>query len=77
MNKIELKPKSREEQLAALRRRAFMASAAKPDFSVFKPKPKPLPKPITAVPEDILITIRVRMYALGALVWITLTASST
>lgn len=54
MNKIELKPKSREEQFAELQRRAFMASA---------------PKPITAVPEDILITIRVRMYALGALVW--------
>lgn len=37
--------------------------------SRFAPPAKKQFRPITDVPEDILITIRVRMYALGALVW--------
>lgn len=65
----EIKPMSREQQLLALQQRAFTASIPKPDYGVFKPKPQPRPKRITDEPEDILITIRVRMYALGALVW--------
>lgn len=69
MESKEIKLASREEQMIALQRRAFLAAIPKPDYSVFRPKLQPHQKKITDVPEDILTTIRVRMYAIGALVW--------
>ena len=58
------KPQTREEQLITLQRQAAVATMM--DYSVIKPKPQP---GMTDHIKDILITIRVRMYALGALVW--------
>lgn len=55
-----------------MQRRVVAMQNAKTSFGLIpelQPKQPPKPRPITDVPEDILITIRVRMYALGALVW--------
>lgn len=64
--------KSREEMFLEMQKRAYMAQLPRPSLGLLpelQPKLPPKPRPITDVPEDILITIRVRMYALGALVW--------
>ena len=52
-----------------MQRQTVGMQVAKTPFGLIPELQPPKSRPITDVPEDILITIRVRMFALGALVW--------